>query len=1110
MRARRRPAGASSSLGLIRAWVLVLMLAAAGPLPAAAQPSTANLYPQNLEAGVSPTPTLEIACTTTGLTAARYQIGTDPGFLFPLAYDSGVTINDLCSHVAAVNLAGLTTYHWRAAVRDTLGTWSDWSVPTSFTTANATLLHTNMFQNGTLAYSGTHDADIRGLFANPAGPPAREWNQGRQDVLRMGRAPVGATDDELYRALLKFDLSLNLTNPDAVVNVYLELTGWQHSDPFVFSTPVSLYEVRREWNEGRGLVSPILELGDVSWTYSAYPDTWTVRGAGAASDTDPAADRAATPLVKLVPTNQVGHVTRWSSRAFVELVKRWIAQPDLNYGVLLRADDESLRDVLNLASREHNDPSFRPLLVIESTERAVWPPAANDDFAATVTGTAVDIAVLGNDIDPEPGPGPLVIQAIGTPAHGSAQVLGTSIRYTPAAGFVGIDAFSYTISDGALTGTGTVNVSVSPSAGVQLWLEAETGVLTAPMVIADDTKAASWGQYVTVPNGMGNVDDPTLPGGQASYTFSVPAGTYVIWGRVLAPTGNDDSFWVSMDAQPFTRWNTQMSSTWVWDQINNATVADPLLFALTAGTHTLVIKQREDGARLDRLLITSNRTFVPQGLGGGATNQPPVANNDSATTSSGTAINIAVLVNDSDPDNGPSPLAIVSRSTPGHGTASISGTVIRYTPAAGFSGTDTFTYTVSDGAATATATVTVTVSPPASAVFLWIEAESGTLISPMAPAADSAASGGLYITTPDLGDGIDATQPGGQATYSFTVPTTATYVIWGRVLSVNGNNDSFWVSMDAQPFTRWNTQISSTWVWDQINNATVADPLLFSLTAGAHTLVIKQREDGARLDRLLVTSDRTFVPQGLGEGSATNQPPVANNDSATTSSGTAVDIAVLANDSDPDNGPSPLAIVSRSTPGHGTASISGTVIRYTPAAGFSGTDTFTYTVSDGAATATATVTVTVSPPASAVFLWIEAESGTLVSPMATAADSAASGGLYITTPDLGDGIDATQPGGQATYSFTVPTTATYVIWGRVLSVNGNNDSFWVSMDAQPFTRWNTQISSTWVWDQINNATVADPLLFSLTAGAHTLVIKQREDGARLDRLLITSDRAFRP
>ena len=94
-----------------------------------------------------------------------------------------------------------------------------------------------------------------------------------------------------------------------------------------------------------------------------------------------------------------------------------------------------------------------------------------------------------------------------------------------------------------------------------------------------------------------------------------------------------------------------------------------------------------------------------------------------------------------------------------------------------------------------------------------------------------------------------------------------------------------------------------------------------------------------------------------------NQPPVAVNDTATTNESTAVTINVLANDSDPDSGPSPLSVTSIGKASNGvTAPVNGMAV-YTPNAGFVGTDSFTYTVSDGAATASGIVTVTVNSTA---------------------------------------------------------------------------------------------------------------------------------------------------
>jgi hypothetical protein len=50
----------------------------------------------------------------------------------------------------------------------------------------------------------------------------------------------------------------------------------------------------------------------------------------------------------------------------------------------------------------------------------------------------------------------------------------------------------------------------------------------------------------------------------------------------------------------------------------------------------------------------------------------------------------------------------------------------------------------------------------------------------------------------------------------------------------------------------------SIWVWDQATSETVP---VFLLEAGEHTLAIKPREAGSKIDRLLVTNDMDFVPQ---------------------------------------------------------------------------------------------------------------------------------------------------------------------------------------------------------------------------------------------------------
>ena len=93
-----------------------------------------------------------------------------------------------------------------------------------------------------------------------------------------------------------------------------------------------------------------------------------------------------------------------------------------------------------------------------------------------------------------------------------------------------------------------------------------------------------------------------------------------------------------------------------------------------------------------------------------------------------------------------------------------------------------------------------------------------------------------------------------------------------------------------------------------------------------------------------------------------NTAPVAVNDTDTTDEDMAVDIDVIANDTDANNDTLSVTGID-SQPSNGTAAIklgSTTEVTYTPNQDFNGQDSFTCTVSDGSASDTGTVTVTVN------------------------------------------------------------------------------------------------------------------------------------------------------
>ena len=74
------------------------------------------------------------------------------------------------------------------------------------------------------------------------------------------------------------------------------------------------------------------------------------------------------------------------------------------------------------------------------------PPVAADDEAATDEDSPTLITVLNNDSDADGDA--ITIIDVTDPAHGTAEIQGDSVAYTPADNFHGEDSFTYTISDG--------------------------------------------------------------------------------------------------------------------------------------------------------------------------------------------------------------------------------------------------------------------------------------------------------------------------------------------------------------------------------------------------------------------------------------------------------------------------------------------------------------------------------------------------------------------------------------------------------------------------------------------------------------------------------------
>ena len=135
--------------------------------------------------------------------------------------------------------------------------------------------------------------------------------------------------------------------------------------------------------------------------------------------------------------------------------------------------------------------------------------------------------------------------------------------------------------------------------------EAEKGYVVRGMQIDADA-LASGGAYVWEPNGV-------KVSGRVSWQMDVAdAGTYTLWGRVWAPTPDDDSFIVEVTRGehskvglrgvrilPRTDWPTGVTNgEWKWVKFGRD-------LKLPKGPVVLTVHVRENGTKLDRLALTT-------------------------------------------------------------------------------------------------------------------------------------------------------------------------------------------------------------------------------------------------------------------------------------------------------------------------------------------------------------------------------------------------------------------------------------------------------------------------------------------------------------------------
>ena len=375
----------------------------------------------------------------------------------------------------------------------------------------------------------------------------------------------------------------------------------------------------------------------------------------------------------------------------------------------------------------------------------------------------------------------------------------------------------------------------------------------------------------------------------------------------------------------------------------------------------------------------------------------PIANPDTVTTPAGVAVTIPVTANDSDPDGNAFSISSF-RARPANGSVTRSTRAITYTPKAGFSGVDTFVYRIKDSTnLTANAQVTVTVSAPVNTAPL-AGADSASTVSPNPVTInlltnDTDANGDtLSVTANTAPTNGTVTRTGGSATYTPAAGFSGSDSFGYTLSDGNGGTATGTVTLSVAPPPNVAPVAGADSASTVSPNAVTINLLANDTDANGDTLSVTANTAPTNGTVTRTGGSATYTPAagfsgsdsfgytlsdgngGTATGTVTvsvapppNVAPVAGADSASTVSPNPVTINLLANDTDA-NGDT-LSVTANTAPANGTVTRTGGSATYTPAAGFSGSDSFGYTLSDGnGGTATGTVTVSVSAapaPASA-------------------------------------------------------------------------------------------------------------------------------------------------
>ena len=279
------------------------------------------------------------------------------------------------------------------------------------------------------------------------------------------------------------------------------------------------------------------------------------------------------------------------------------------------------------------------------------PPIAAGDSSAVEEGEKLSMeasALLDNDTDAEKDT--LTVTRVGNAVSGKVMLDGATIIYTHDGSETTMGSFAYTVSDGSVTDTTEVSISVTP--------------VNDPPVAVDDKGVVNEGESLSIEASSLLRNDTDAEN-----------DTLTVKG-----VGNAVNGIVSLDGATIT-----------YEHDGSETTSDSFVYTVS------------DGVETDTAEVTL--TVFP-------VNDPPVAVDDKGAVNEGESLSIEVsslLKNDTDAEN--DRLSITEVGDAVNGMVSLEGATINFTHDGSETTTGSFSYTVSDGKDSDTTTVAISVMP---------------------------------------------------------------------------------------------------------------------------------------------------------------------------------------------------------------------------------------------------------------------------------------------------------------------------------------------------------------------------------------------------------------